>query len=90
MKYIGTGRIVHAARKSTRSSRACGASTALYPGLGNWRASRRDTGAFIGWFSLKYIPNTVEVEVGYRLLPDAWGQGFATEGASELVRLWFR
>jgi RimJ/RimL family protein N-acetyltransferase len=57
-----------------------------YPGLGSWRASRRDTGAFVGWFSLKYIPRTVEVEVGYRLLHEAWGRGFATEGASELVR----
>jgi RimJ/RimL family protein N-acetyltransferase len=31
----------------------------------------------------------VEVEVGYRLLPDAWGQGYATEGASALVRYGF-
>ncbi len=60
-----------------------------YPGLGTWRAARRDTGAFIGWFSLKYIPRTVEVEVGYRLLHEAWGQGFATEVARELVRYGF-
>jgi [ribosomal protein S5]-alanine N-acetyltransferase len=31
----------------------------------------------------------VEVEVGYRLRHDAWGQGFATEGARELVRYGF-
>ena len=61
----------------------------LYPGLGTWRASRRDTGAYIGWFTFKYIPDTVEVEVGYRLLREAWGQGFATEGATELVRYGF-
>ena len=61
----------------------------LYPGLGTWRASRRDTGAYIGWFTLKYIPDTVEVEVGYRLARTAWGQGFATEGARELVRYGF-
>jgi len=61
----------------------------LYPGLGTWRASRRDSGAFVGWFSLKYIPDTVEVEVGYRLLRSAWGKGFATEGARELVRYGF-
>src|SRR4029077_12564650 len=61
----------------------------LYPGLGNWRAQRRDTGKFIGWFSLKYIPDTVEIEVGYRLSPEAWGQGYATEGARELVRYGF-
>ena len=61
----------------------------LYPGFGSWRAARRDTGAFIGWFTLKYIPDTVVVEVGYRLLRNAWGRGFATEGATELVRYGF-
>ena len=88
MKYIGTGRISTQQEIDAIIPRVRRVYT-LYPGLGNWRASRRDTGAFIGWFSLKYIPNTVEVEVGYRLLPDAWGQGFATEGASELVRYGF-
>jgi [ribosomal protein S5]-alanine N-acetyltransferase len=58
---------------------------ALYPDLGVWRASRRDTGAFVGWFSLKYAGRSPDIEVGYRLLPQAWGQGFATEGARALV-----
>ena len=58
---------------------------ALYPDLGVWRASRRDTGAFVGWFSLKYAGSSPDIEVGYRLLPQAWGQGFATEGARALV-----
>jgi len=57
---------------------------AMYPGLGTWRAERRDTGAYIGWFTFKYVPKTPEIEVGYRLLHDAWGQGFATEGASAM------
>ncbi len=61
----------------------------LYPDLGAWHASRRDTGAFIGWFSLKYAGRSAEVEVGYRLLSEAWGQGFATEGARALVAFGF-
>jgi RimJ/RimL family protein N-acetyltransferase len=61
----------------------------IYPGLGSWYATRRDTGAFIGWYTLKYCPPTCDVEVGYRLRHDAWGQGFATEGATELVRYAF-
>lgn len=88
MKYIGDGRL------STRADIAAAMIRIprvyrLYPGFGTWRASRRDTGAFIGWFTLKYIPGTVEVEVGYRLRHQAWGQGFATEGARELVRYGF-
>ncbi len=61
----------------------------LYPDLGAWHASRRDTGAFIGWFCLKYAGKSADVEVGYRLLPEAWGRGFATEGAQALVDFGF-
>lgn len=88
MRYISNG------RPSTRAQIAASMQRIprvyrLYPGLGRWRVSRRDTGAYIGWFVLIYIPDTVEVEVGYRLLRKAWGQGFATEGARELVRYGF-
>jgi len=61
----------------------------LYPDLGAWHASRRDTGAFIGWFCLKYAGRSADVEVGYRLLPEAWGRGLATEGAQALVDFGF-
>jgi [ribosomal protein S5]-alanine N-acetyltransferase len=88
MKYIGSGRVATQDEISAAITRVRRAYT-LYPGLGNWRAARRDTGEYIGWISLKYIPRTVEIEVGYRLVPDAWGQGFATEGATELVRYGF-
>jgi len=44
-----------------------------------------DTGVFIGWIGLNSptgIPELDgEVEVGWRLLPEHWGQGLATEGA---------
>ena len=39
----------------------------------------RDTGAFVGWFSLKYAGKSSDIEIGYRLLADAWGLGFATD-----------
>ena len=85
MRYIGSGgastreQIDDALRRIPRAYR-------LYPGLGTWRATRRDNGDFVGWFALKYIPGTTEVEVGYRLRHAAWGRGFATEGARSLVR----
>ena len=67
MRYIGTGRL------STREQvddaiRRIPRIYALYPGLGTWRATRRDGGEFIGWFALKYIPRTAEVEVGYLVM----------------------
>jgi RimJ/RimL family protein N-acetyltransferase len=88
MRYIGSGRI------STREQidaamRRLPRAYALFPGLGTWRATRRDNGDFVGWFALKYIPGTTEIEVGYRLRHAAWGRGYATEGARELVRYGF-
>ncbi len=62
---------------------------ALYPDLGAWYATRRDTGEFIGWFCFKYAGRSPDIEVGYRLMHRAWGQGFATEGATALVRFGF-
>ncbi len=88
MRYISDGRRSTRARVAT-AMRRISRSYRRYPGLGTWRASRRDTGAFVGWFTLKYVPRTVQVEVGYRLLHEAWGLGFATEGARELVRYGF-
>lgn len=61
----------------------------LYPDLGIWYATRRDTGEFIGWFCFKYAGRSPDIEVGYRLMHRAWGQGFATEGATALVRFGF-
>jgi RimJ/RimL family protein N-acetyltransferase len=85
MRYIGDGSI------GTRDSAAAAVVRTLkyyrlYPGLGRRSAEERATGRFIGWFSLNYVPKTTEVEVGYRLLPEAWGSGYATEGAAALVR----
>jgi ribosomal-protein-alanine N-acetyltransferase len=88
MRYIGAGKplsrdaVVEALRRICRYP-------GVYAGLGCWHARRRDTGAFIGWFILKYCGASCDVEVGYRLLPEAWDQGFATEGATALVRYGF-
>jgi ribosomal-protein-alanine N-acetyltransferase len=71
-----------AVRRVTRNYR-------LYPDLGAWYTVRRDTGRFIGWFSLKYAGKSPDVEIGYRLLPEAWGQGFATEGATAMYHYGF-
>jgi RimJ/RimL family protein N-acetyltransferase len=88
MRYVGDGSTLSreaVARGLARSQRYY----ELYPGLGAWRAERADDGAFVGWFCLKYIPKTVEIEVGYRLVPDAWGRGYATEGAKAVVAYGF-
>ena len=88
MRYIGDGKPVartfhnHIMRRVLRYPH-------FYPDLGFWYTTRRDTGKFIGWFTLKYAGKSADVEVGYMLLPEAWGQGFATEGASAILRYGF-
>ena len=85
MRYIGDGSVLTRASVAEALARVT-KYYRNYPGLGVWSAEERDGHAFIGWFCLKYVPKTVEVEVGYRLLPDAWGRGYATEGARALLR----
>lgn len=88
MRYVGDGKpasrpdVVAVLRRILRYPN-------IYAGLGCWHATRRDSREFVGWFILRYCGSTCDVEVGYRLLPPAWGQGFATEGAAALVRYGF-
>ncbi len=58
-------------------------------GLGYWVAAD-PTGADIGWFGLGPSDHGAEASLGYRLLPRAWGRGFATEGGGALVDYGFR
>jgi RimJ/RimL family protein N-acetyltransferase len=50
-------------------------------GFGRWAVVLKGNDTFIGWCGLKYLPEESEVDVGYRLLPEFWGMGFATETA---------
>jgi RimJ/RimL family protein N-acetyltransferase len=58
------------------------------PGLGYWAIRRRDDpGSLVGWALL--IPlDTVgpEIEIGWRLRREAWGQGLAAEAARPVLR----
>ena len=62
-------------------------------GYGQWAMERLDTGGFIGFTGLSApsfeAPFTPAVEVGWRLAPDAWGNGFATEAAEAALRFGF-
>ncbi|MFG0275674.1 MAG: GNAT family N-acetyltransferase [Phycisphaerales bacterium] len=70
------------------------AAIASYPdfetvGFGRWACVRKDTGAVIGFCGLKRLPDLHEVDIGYRLLPAHWGQGFATEACAACMRFGF-
>lgn len=57
-----------------------------HPGFGFWAAIEKNSGAFIGWFSLRPTEAGPTVAaLGYRLHRAAWGQGYAPEGARALM-----
>jgi len=88
MKYIADG-TVSTREEVAGALRRFVRYPTLYPDLGVWHTSRRDTGAFIGFFALNYTGKTTDIEIGYRLLHNAWGLGFATEGATALKHYGF-
>ena len=53
------------------------------PGLGLWHTRER-RGRFVGMFSLTPSGDAGEVAIGVRLLPGAWGRGYAIEGGAAL------
>ena len=54
--------------------------------VGMWITSEKSSGKDIGWHILKKLDETGEFEIGYRLLPEFWGKGYATEGAKRLIQ----
>ena len=54
--------------------------------LGYWIGVERAGEREVGWFGLRPLTySPLEVELGYRLSPEFWGRGLATEAATALV-----
>lgn len=77
MRYV---RAVGSEEEETRKAAALIAENRDKP-LGIWAIEGRDDGAFHGAGILVPLPESDDVEVGYRLAKSAWGRGIATEAA---------
>ena len=63
-------------------------------GIGRWAAIEKLSGEFIGWSGLKFITEVENnhinfYDVGYRLAPNYWGKGYATESGKAALQYGF-
>ena len=62
-------------------------------GWGFWAVEVKDSGAFAGFTGLHTpkaeLPFSPCVEIGWRMLPEFWDKGYATEAAREALRVGF-
>jgi [ribosomal protein S5]-alanine N-acetyltransferase len=49
-----------------------------FPLLGRW-ATFDKQGEFVGSFAVIHIPGSTDIQLGYALLKEHWGKGYATE-----------
>jgi RimJ/RimL family protein N-acetyltransferase len=84
MRHTGDGNTV--SREETKKR--------LHRDIEHWRqhgfglraAIHKSDRVFIGFCGLQFVAGTQEVEVGFRLAKQYWGQGLATEAARAVVR----
>ena len=62
---------------------------AAHPGLGIWMTIERQTGRAVGFHLLNHIHGEAIVQVGFGLEQSAWGKGYGTEMAREVLRYGF-
>ncbi|HEX3813908.1 MAG TPA: GNAT family N-acetyltransferase [Mycobacteriales bacterium] len=62
-----------------------------YPAYGFWAAEEKSTSKFLGWFHFRPAEGDApdEVELGYRLKRNCWGNGYGVEGSRALIRKGF-
>lgn len=56
-----------------------------HPGLGLWMTIERRTGKPVGFHNLNHIQGESFIQVGFMLLKEGWGRGFASEMALALL-----
>ena len=83
MRYLDTGKPHTRAQVEGETLPAI--LTGYRDGGGHWAAIERATGAFVGWGELSFV-GFCTYEVGYRILRENWGEGYATEITEALLR----
>ena len=80
MRYIGDGR----PRPAAESDESIDRFRRLWreAGFSFWAVEERASGHLIGFSGMQHVPDgSGRIEIGWRLAPDKWGRGYATEAA---------
>ena len=59
-------------------------------GYGRYAVIHKESGEYIGFSGLKYLPEKDEVDLGYRFAKKYWGQGIATESCRPFLEYGFK
>lgn len=90
VRYLGSGRTVDDHAEAARKLAIWMAID--HPVHGVWAIEPREGGEIVGVLLLKPIPvsageiDTGDIEIGWHLHPDAWGQGFVTEAGVAVLK----
>ncbi|STX50944.1 GNAT family acetyltransferase [Legionella busanensis] len=90
MKFIGNGKVQK--KEQVKEFIKLAPNYFKEYGLGFFNAFKKENGSFIGQaglFHLGFDVNQPEIELAYRLLPEYWHQGYATELATALIKWGF-
>ncbi|MBK8448574.1 MAG: GNAT family N-acetyltransferase [Saprospiraceae bacterium] len=66
----------------------------LENGIGRWAMIEKSSGNFTGWTGLKFIKDKINnhvdfYEVGYRIIQEYWGKGYAAESTKASLKYAF-
>lgn len=58
-------------------------------GYGRWTVILKETNEYAGWCGLSYMTESMETDLGFRLLKRFWNKGIATEAAKASIAYGF-
>jgi RimJ/RimL family protein N-acetyltransferase len=93
MRYMGDGAVIRPDRDRALQAVTRWRKQWDEQGFGMCSVIVRNTGQYAGWVTLAvpaFLPEILPaVEIGWKLRRQCWGQGYATEAATELLRFGF-
>lgn len=86
MRYIGDGKVFDTpGAMRARLTEVLQRNERWKGQMGSWPFREKETGTLVGAVLLKPIPDHEEIEVGWHLARQAWGNGYATEAGRAAI-----